>query len=153
MIFFDIAIIVLTFVMVLFYLPRLGKSMKRDRKLCKVCNVDMLANTSTRSEVEKASREYARGTCDLCHAQNCRDLNLDEVFTSNIKSNINKRIKAIIEWACDEKRTKLTLTLFISSSIIGILPVFGLKYIILKVAQLLFLCLGWLIIIIKMKKY
>lgn len=153
MIFFDIAIIVLTFVMVLFYLPRLRKSMKRDRKLCKVCNVDMLANTSTRSEVDRASREYARGTCDLCHAQNCRDLSLEEVFTSNTRSDIKKRVNSLISWACDEKRTKLTLILFISSSIIGILPVFGFKYIILKIIQLLLLCLGWLIIIIKMKKY
>ena len=131
----------------------MNKSFKRDRKLCKVCNIDMLANTSTRNEVERASREYARGTCDLCHAQNCRDLNLDEVFTSNIKSNIKKRVNSIMEWACSDKRSKLSLILFISSSVIGILPVFGLKYIILKVAQLLFLCLGWLIVIVKMKKY
>ena len=113
----------------------------------------MLANTSTRTEVERATREYTRGTCDLCHAQKCRDLGLEEVFTSNIKSNIKKGVNSFISWACDEKRTKLTLILFISSSIIGILPVFGFKYIILKIIQLLLLCLGWLIVIMKMKKY
>ena len=151
MIYIDIIIIVLTFVMVLVYLPKLRKSLKRDRKYCIVCNTDMLANTSTRTEVERATREYTRGTCDLCHAQKCRDLGLEEVFTSNIKSNIKKGVNSFISWACDEKRTKLTLILFISSSIIGILPVFGFKYIILKIIQLLLLCLGWLIVIMKMK--
>lgn len=55
MIYIDIIIIVLTFVMVLVYLPKLRKSLKRDRKYCIVCNTDMLANTSTRTEVERYS--------------------------------------------------------------------------------------------------
>jgi hypothetical protein len=158
-IFFDIIIILVSLVMVFIYFPIMARKLKRRSKesnLCKVCRVDLLNfnhPTLTHTLVEKIEREHARGMCDKCHSQQERDQNIDEVFTANVVSKSKKYFNKINDWLISDKRKNLSTILFFTSAGFGLLPIFGIKILVLKMMQTLLLCAGWYILLIKLKKW
>ncbi len=154
MLIYDIIVILITFVMLLIVLPKMSRNLKSVKQLgsCCICNCNILdtykpLNISNKKEYVEA---VGRGNCDSCQIQLEREEQIQEVFSSNIKSRVKRKLIPFVQKI--QSKRHIASILFFLSAIFGLIPVFGAKLVFFKVLQVISLLLGWTVLIIGMKK-